>query len=281
VLVTVLGISGAGTALPASLAVAGNAAFAGEYGLRVEPGCGHPFSLEILSSPVATLPDEVVACTTITARGIDITPPGSTFRAGKGILLGDLFRVVEDASFTAVIDDSLLPFAWVEDELPASETTYKARFFLDLDELTLAPGDRLEHFVGYSAQGIAQFRVVLKRADLLPENRLVLEARQDDGGYLSTSAANEELLLEAGWNEIRLAWKAADPGEDNGWLRAEVANIGTAQANVVELSCVTEPGDPCLVNRRSRVDFVRWGAVDGLLLATFGSMDLDDFVSWK
>jgi hypothetical protein len=271
----------AGPGHTASLQVDSSAAFVSAYGLRVTPGCGHPFSLVITAPPVPSSPNEVAACTTITASGVEIIPPGSIFRAGEGVILGDLFRVGGGAPFSSILDATLLPFAWVQDNSPASETSYKARFFLDLDDMNLDEGDRLEHFVGHSSNGVDQLRVVLKRNALLSENRLVLEARKDGGGYLSTSTLNEELLLEPGWNEIRVEWKAADAGQDNGYFRAEVRNVGSGSVSTVDLSCVQDAGRPCLVNRTSRVDLVRWGVVDGILLATSGSLKQDSFISWK
>jgi hypothetical protein len=282
-LVLLLAASGSFWAPPAgaaSLTVESAAAFSGDFGLRVTPGCGYPFSVELSTPPVAALPDEVTACTKIVAAGVEIVSPGSLFRAGEGIEIGELFAVDGGAEFTAVLDVSLLPWAWVEDLSPVSEIRYSASFYLDIEEMTLEPGDRLEHFVGFSAAGIPWLRVVLARNSLLGENRLTLEARLDDGGWVSTSDFQNELLLEGGWNEIRLDWGAAAAGGDDGWFMVEVRNVRTGREVVAELSCSLSPG-ACLANSRGRIDSIQWGAVGGVLEASTGSLKLDRFVSWK
>jgi hypothetical protein len=280
-LVALGGMHEVGPCLAASLSVEASAAFSGEFGLRVTPGCGHPFSLDVTMLPPSATPVEVTACTTITAHSVEVTPPGAVFTAGQIIALGDLFAVTAGAAFTAIVDDALVTFAWVEDRSPGAEAGYKTSFFVDLDQLTIEPGDRLEHFVAYAAGGVPWLRVVLKRSPVLPENRLVLEARRDDGSWLSTEAVAEELVLEPGWNEVRLDWRAADSGQNNGSLVAEVRNVGSGHVNSAELSCLVDPGDECLTNAGGRIETVRWGVVGGVLDGTAGSLELDSFISWR
>jgi hypothetical protein len=256
---------------PASLSVKGTAALEGEFGLEVTPGCGFPFAVEITEPPIPAVPEEVRACTTITAANVEIVPPGSIFRAGEWIAFGDSFGIAPDAPFSAILDDSLIPFAYVQDDSPASEERYRGVFYLRLDQLELAEGDRLEHFVGHSADGKAQFRVVLRRNPVLPENRLILEARLDDGSYASTSEAAQEIWLPGGWNRIELRWTA---GGGNGEFVASVQGPPfDAPANFDGLTNLENGG--------GRIDIVRWGVVGGLLDSTIGSLQVDQFVSWR
>jgi hypothetical protein len=245
-------------------------ALEGEFGLEVTPGCGFPFALEITEPPVPTLPEEARACTTITAANVEIVPPGAIFRAGEWIAFGDSFGISPDAPFSGILDESLIPFAFVQDDSPSSEEGYRAVFYLRLDQLDLVVGDRLEHFVGHSADGEAQFRVVLRRNPVLPENRLILEARLDDGSYASTSETAQEIWLPDGWNRIELRWTADESGEF----------VASVQGPPFEAPPNFD-GLTNLANAGGRVDSVRWGVVGGALDATAGSLEVDQFVSWR
>jgi hypothetical protein len=266
-----IGVLSSASVFPASLSVEGTAALEGEFGLEATPGCGFPFALEITEPPVPTLPEEAIACTTITAENVEITPPGSTFRAGEWIALGDSFGIALDAAFTAILDEVLIPFAYVQNDSPASEMSYRAVFYLHLGHLELVVGDHVEHFVGYSADGKAQFRVVLRRNPVLPENRLILEARLDDGSYASTSETAQEIWLPEGWNRIELRWTA---GGGNGEFVASVQ--GPPFDAPPNFDGLTD-----LENAEGRIDSVRWGVVGGVLDSTAGSLQVDQFVSWR
>jgi hypothetical protein len=247
------------------LDVNGDAAKAGNFGLEVTVGgtCVSPTDLDINSPP--TISGVFEACNSITANGVDVVNPGATFQAGSFIAIGGDFAVDSDAPFTAAIDSALVDgFAYVEDESPRSETAYNARFDLRLDSLSLGDTDQIDHFNGYSSNGEEQFRVILKRNATLGENRLVLAARKDDGSFEETPS-DEEVLLPDGWNSVHIAWRA---GNGNGFLLVSVNSgvfVGLAD----------------LDNDTKRIDLVRWGAIAGSVGSTTGTLELDNFTSWR
>jgi hypothetical protein len=173
------------------------------------------------------------------------------------------FSVASEVDFTAVIDPSLpSPFAWVQDDSPTAETTYNAVFYLRLDALDLAVDDELDHFVGYSSNGDAQFRLVLRKNPILPENRLAILAREDSGGFVEHTL---DFPLPAGYNRIEIAWRA---GAGDGEF-------------LVSINGAPLEGLTGLNNDGSQIDFVKWGAVGGTLTSTTGAMLLDEFVSLR
>jgi hypothetical protein len=112
--------------------------------------------------------------------------------------------------------------------------------------------------------------VVLRRNPVLPENRLILEARLDDGSYASTSETAQEIWLPDGWNRIELRWTADESGEF----------VASVQGPPFEAPPNFD-GLTNLANAGGRVDSVRWGVVGGALDATAGSLEVDQFVSWR
>ncbi|MGB3565226.1 MAG: hypothetical protein WBH85_16640 [Thermoanaerobaculia bacterium] len=250
-----------------SLPVTSAAAHSGLWGLEVTltATCAAQQDVQV---PAGDVSIDYTACATLTAGGsgaTEVVGSDVTFKAGEMIILKDQFSVAPTAGFTAEIEGTLTPFAYVQDNSPAAEKSYKAIFYLRLNSLSLAGGDRLEHFVGSSSNGLEQFRLVFKRNTNLGENRLVIEAREDNKSYASTDGSNE-LVLPSGWNKIEIAWKAKDVS-GNGELTVSV-NDGSAHLTGLD-------------NDQSQIDHVQWGAIGGSIIATSGSMDLDDFSSWR
>jgi hypothetical protein len=242
--------------------VVDSAARSGNFGLRVTTGvtCS-PNDLTITSPPLIS--GDFEACNSITVSGVEVVSPGATFRAGSVISLDNDFSVASEVDFTAVIDPSLpSPFAWVQDDSPTAETTYKAVFYSRLDALNLAIDDELDHFVGYSSNGDAQFRLVLRKDPILIQDRLAILAREDGGAFVEYPS---DFLLPAGYNRIEIAWRA---GAGDGEFLVSIN--GAPLAGLTGLN-----------NNGSRIDFVKWGAVGGTLTSTTGAMELDEFVSLR
>ena len=242
--------------------VLGSAAVSGAYGLQATVGvtCS-PDDLTINSPPMIS--GDFEACNSVTASGVEVISPGATFLAGASITLANDFSVASGAGLTALIDPSLpTPFAWVRDDSPTAETLYSAIFHLRLDALNLAIGDEIGHLVGFSSNDEPQFRVVLRKNPTLLEDRLAILARQDGGGFVEHSS---EFLLPAGYNRIEIAWRA---GAGDGELLVSI--------NGAPLS-----GLAGLDNDGSRIDYVKWGAVDGTPTSTTGEMELDEFFSFR
>ncbi len=165
--------------------------------------------------------------------------------------------------FQAVLDPGLLSgLAYVQDDAPRNADTYRGRFSVRLDDLSITAGDMVELFNGYSGNGDAQFKAILQHDSTLMENQLVLSVRQDDGSYVDTPAG-EELTVEAGWNTVELRWAA---GAGSGWVT--VAINGSMPAGLSGID-----------NDEQRIDSVRAGYVGGTVTTTSGSLDLDSFTS--
>lgn len=241
-------------------------------------GCGARLTLEgCMSADEVAVPDQDVgssqtfeACRTLTAADVDVTSGSTTFRAGESIVLGSGFSVASGASFQAVIDPAATGDGWVEDATPAAESRYVARFYVNLDSMSLPASEQLDHLTGYDAMGRLQFRVGLKHNDAMGENRLFVEVRRDDGSFLSTEDTNE-LAVPTGWHAIEVDWSAASSaGANDGAVVLCLDDDGS------RLSCVQIASG--VDNDQARVDFVRWGAQD-VDATTGGSFDLDDFDS--
>lgn len=243
-----------------SLAVTSTAAYSGSLGLEVTVDSTCTAPLDVTLGP-GTVEGSFEACRSITASDVEVTGSGATFTAGDSIGLEE-FKVGELPPFTAVIESSLYPFAYVRDLSPVSESIYVVSFALRLDGLTLGPGDRLVHLVGSDTAVEARFQVILEHT--AGENRLVLAAREDDGTVVETPAA-QQVVLPAGWNEIEVTYEA---GQGTG--RVEVALNGAPQGGLTALA-----------NANGQIESVEWGAVDGVFTGTSGTLELDAFASTR
>jgi arylsulfatase A-like enzyme len=251
---------------PGVVEATSGAAFEGNFGLQATLGsasCAGPHHRDLVPPPM-TLTGEFEACVSVAVSGRQVVTPGATLRAGETIALGEGLSVASDVVFEAEIDSGLSPFAWVEDVSPAAETGYSARFFLRLDDLALADGDRLDLFNGYSRAGIPEFLLTLRRDGVLERNLLELTARRNDGG-LTVTPPGDEIVLPNGWIEIEVEWTAGY-GDGHLWVSIDGGGFGGLSA---------------LENFDSRVDSVRWGAIAGAIESSSGRMQMDDFRSGR
>ena len=74
--------------------------------------------------------------------------------------------------------------------------------------------------------------------------------------------------LPSGYFAVEFEWKASDAGSSNGHL--DVWVDGSAVSGLSGLD-----------NETRRIDYVRWGAVDGVDSTPSGKMNLDEFVSQR
>lgn len=287
--------SGAATAVAASLAVLGllslglpaSASSIAVSGAAARPasgtgcggaGCGARVTLSGCMNTVdLTVPDQQLmgsqgfeACNSLSANAVEVTTGATvTFQAGQQITLGNGFSVGSGATFTAGTDPNLVGDASVEDRSPTDETRYVARFYANLDSMSLPGSDQFDHFFGSNDAGQVQFRVVLRHNTAPDENRLFVEAREDSGSFVSTEGVNE-MMIPSGWHAIEVDWTAASTaGANDGAVVVCVDDDGS------RLSC-EQLGS--LDNDLGQVDFVRWGA-QGVDATTTGSLDMDDFDS--
>ena len=240
------------------------AAKSGTYGLRVTVGssCTSPHDVTV-NGQILAGPDTREGCRTVSSSSTTVTSGTVTFRAGERIALGSGFAVQAGAGFVAEVDSSLIPDAYVEDETPSDQKHYAAGFFLNPANLTMAPGDQLELITGHSASGTEWFSLMLGRHPLISENRLVLEARRDDG-TIATTEGSTEIFLPSGWHWIFVEWKPTTIGS-YGYFRLYVDDY-------------FQVGLGPLGNDTGRIDLVKLGA-QGVDSGTSGSLDLDDFDS--
>jgi hypothetical protein len=245
-----------------SLSVFPAAARFGTRGLRAAAGsnCTSPDRLDF-GPPQTTLQGGHQACDAISVGPIEVTAPGATLRAGSSIALLD--GLVTSADLSLEIDPSLMPFSSLRDDSPQSETDYIAEFHLRIDALTLGPPDRLEHLVARAAGGGPTFLLVLQ-SDGSGGVEAHLEARLDDGTYVSTPAG-QETPVTTGWRQLRVVWRA---GAGTGSLSLTLD--GVPASSLVGLA-----------NANRRVDSVEWGVVGGNLHGIVGFIDLDRFHSWN
>lgn len=199
----------------------------------------------------------VEACDTISA-GTDFIVSGTgdaTFSAGLVVVLGNGFAVQQGGTFVAGTNAGLSGRAYVQDDSPASETAYQVELWVDADALAMGTADELEHFVAYDAAGTPHLRVLL-----LDGPAVAMEVVDgSDVAHRSTS-----IPLGSGWHELALDWAASAAAT----VSLTVDGATTQQLTGVDTSS-------------RRVDFVRWGSVDGTMAGISGAILLDDFASWR
>jgi len=241
-------------AVPASagtLAVTGTAANNGSYGLEVTVStCAGAQDLNLSG----TISADETACDTISTGDPTTISGNVTLTAGTSIALGNGFSVPSGSTLTAAIDATLTPFAWVQDDSPANETTYSAEFFVNANGLTFGGGEVVKHFVAYSG-GTEVLQVLIDSS-----KNVVLKVRRDNGTYVTSAS----LPLASGWNEVDVTWEAA---------ASATATLAVNNGTPVTLTAVD--------NDTTRIASVRWGAVGGTVSSTSGTMYLDDFTSWR
>jgi hypothetical protein len=162
--------------------------------------------------------------------------------------------------------------AYVQDNSPAAEGTYRVRLYANLRLLQMANGSVFDLFAAYDGTdpvppanaGNAAFRLAVEESG--GKKELIAFARLDSGNESSLATP---VALPDGWRSIEVSWsKATGAGANNGQLALWVD--GKAQTGLSGLN-----------NDVETVNYVRWGAVAGLDAGTSGSFRLDDFASQR
>ena len=234
-------------------------------GLEVSVGstCTGDADAVVPNQAVSGTPVPFVGCLTLTAADVDILSSGDvTFQAGDSIAIDNGFSVASSAKLTLTIDKALTGRAYVQDNSPSAEQLYRARFYVDLTSLDPASSPAIDHFTAYSNSGAPQF--VLRLVKNGSNIDLVVGAR--DGGEFPTNPPSSVPLTE--YFFVEFEWKASVTGLSNGYL-----NVWVNGSPVTGLSG--------LDNEFGQIDYVRWGAVDGVDGTGWGSMNLDEFVSQR
>jgi len=246
------------------LMVKAGAAKAGSFGLEVTVGSTCSGDADYV------VPDQTVGgttsfegCLTLTAANVDVLSSGDvTLRAGDSIAIDNGFSVASSANLTLTIDTALTGRAYVQDNSPAAEQLYRARFYVDLSSLSPGTLDTFDHFAAYGSGGGVLFDLRLEDSGA----DIALVARAREGASFSSVTADSS--LPSTYFAVEFEWKASDAGLSNGHL--DVWVNGSPVSGLSNLD-----------NESDRVDFVRWGAVDGVDSTTSGTMNLDEFVSQR
>jgi hypothetical protein len=162
--------------------------------------------------------------------------------------------------------------AFLVDESPAAERSYRASFWFDPNGLVMAPGESLVLFEGVvpnvaaGPQRTAGFRLHLRKPLRLVAPRLVGEVVGADRVPRFTPAVAIPLR---GPQRVQVEWRAASaPGVDDGLLRL---SLSSGRARTVSVAGVANAGHRLLT--------VRLGAVSEAARGTFGSFFVDGFES--
>lgn len=159
--------------------------------------------------------------------------------------------------------------AYLQENSPSSEGTYRARFYLNLRTLQMQNGEEFEVFAAYTgadpspgaSSGVAAIRLIVQQTG--GQKELVASARLDSGTELESPAVS----LPSGWRAVEIEWAKATSG--NGKLDLWVD--GTKRTtNLTGLD-----------NDTLSINYARWGAVAGLDNGTSGSFRIDDFASQR
>ncbi len=238
------------------------AAFEGSLGLEITvQECTASATLNLSGA----LAGAYEACDSIVAGNATVNS-NVTFRSTT-IALQSGFSVAAPATFSARTEPFFgVPFAWLREDSPSSETRYHAVLRHRLDGLTLGGADQVDHLVAYSSAGVEWFRLVITYDVASSQKRLLVVARDDSGAAIDSAGA--ELVLPNGWNRLEISWLA---GPGDGFLEVSV--------NGSPLAAPT-PGLASLDNDTGRIDYVRWGAVSGSVTGASGSFHCDGFSSW-
>jgi hypothetical protein len=258
VLLVMLGCVAVSTGARASdLQVVAGAKKAGSFGLEVTVGstCSSDADLVVPDQTVGST-TTFEGCLTVTAANVDVTSAGDlTLQAGEKVTLQNGFSVAASGNLTVAID-------YVQDDSPAAEKLYRARFYVDVSSLSPGSGDSFDHFTAYANSGATQFEIQLEENGSNID--LVVSAR--DGGTFSTATASSS--LPGTYLAVEFEWMASAAGQSNGHL--DVWLDGSPVTGLANLD-----------NETGQIDYVRWGAVDGVDSTTTGTMNLDEFVSQR
>jgi RHS repeat-associated protein len=149
---------------------------------------------------------------------------------------------------------------FVQDDAPDGEKYYRARFYMNVDGLSLATNDQFNYFNALSSTNSA-FKVQMQK--ITTGKQIRLEINIDGGGTIATSWYD----LTSGWHAIEVQFQAAG---------TEGANDGTASLYLDGVLKQTLTG---IDNDTLSVDSVRMGAVYGIDTGTRGTIYFDDFDS--
>lgn len=178
--------------------------------------------------------------------------------------------------------------AYVQDNSPAAEATYRVRFYVNLagkastapgttnatypaNLMTMSSGDEFDIFAAFdgadpvppATAGNKAFRI---EAGFNGTDYTITGYLRNDAG---AETATSTVAVKRGFRSVEAEWaKSTAAGNNTGKLNLWVD--GTLATGVSGADVDT-----------SSINYVRWGAVDGLETTTSGTMKMDDFVSQR
>lgn len=245
-----------------TMVVTDSAAHTGQRGLRFTLGesCATSNQVEVSGRNVEG-PESLEACERLTVSDVSVRASGDlSLRSGVTVALGAGFSVDEGGRVAIETAPSLIRDAHLQTDSPSERADLIVRFLVRLDAISLDTSG----FVlleGGGAEATSWFRVGLRRNESLSEDRLFVEARNDDGGVLTTRDS-EELVVSSGWHSVEVLWESATPSTSDGRLIATID--GQSVSSLTDLT-----------NSMGRIDSVRLG-MDGSGVGASGSVDIDD-----
>jgi hypothetical protein len=161
--------------------------------------------------------------------------------------------------------------AYVQDNSPSGEGTYRARLYINMRTLQMANGDELDIFraadgadpVPPATSGNPVLRLAVRQTGA--QKQLVVYARLDAGTEQNAAPVN----IANGWRSIEIDWaRSTGPGANNGRLGFWVD--GSPKTGLTTID-----------NDTLSINYVRWGAVANLDAGTSGTFRMDDFSSQR
>lgn len=183
----------------------------------------------------------------------------SAVSGGGSLSFSDKGAVEGAWALAASTNGSSGAVAYVQDQSPLNESRYRARFYLDLDALTLPAPNKHYVFIARSSSAPV-LRLVLQGSGV--GKSVLLHAAKDDGSFAASGA-----FALAGSTALEVEWKAASgAGANNGYASLWVA--GNLVATLTGLD-----------NDLQRVEMASLGAVSGVDAGTTGPHRIDAFES--
>ncbi len=145
---------------------------------------------------------------------------------------------------------------YVQDDAPASDAIYLARFYLDPSRLTVGTGSVVTLFSGLGG-GSEIFRLQLQKTSTLYQVRIGIK---NIGGSWTDGAWKD---INTGWTALEMQWVAAD---DNGYMSLWVDGNASGSVSPVD-------------NGTLLLDSVRLGVLSISGTGTVGTLYFDDFES--
>jgi len=190
--------------------------------------------------------------------------------AWLGILSGSLFTLATDVgtapaarySGTFGVRFSIFnsAFGYLQDDTPSSETRYRARFYVNLENLNLAAGDQVQFLSGTSQSERPQFSITVVHRNGQPG--LTMGVALDNQSTVNLPPS-EDVPFGPGYHLLEVDWLSGNgTGHLRLWLDEELV------ASLEGLTNVT-----------ARMDMANLGIINEPSPTVSGYIDVDDFMS--